>query len=79
MKKIFCKWISCLLAAVMLAGLLPVTPAMAAETYTLNDGFIEVTVSGDNGGFSIRTAEGDKLIKSDNDKDLIHPFGPFDT
>ena len=74
------KLVSCLLAAAMLAGLLPALPAKAAgETYTLGDGFIEVAVSGDNGGFSIRTVEGDKLIKSDNNKDLLHRFGQFDT
>ena len=39
----------------------------------LNDGYLSVKVSKDNGGFLIDTVEGDKLTKADNDKFLVYP------
>ena len=55
---------------------------MAAElsdVYVLSDDYISVSVSKKNGGFTIRTVEGDRLKKSDNDKDLLYHDGQYDT
>ena len=64
----------------MVIGLLP---AMAittladelAETRTLSDDYISVSVSKKNGGFTVRTVEGDRLKKSDNNKKLLYHDG----
>ena len=40
----------------------------------MDNGYISVTVSDKNGGFGIRTAEGDKVNKSDNDKFLLYEY-----
>ncbi len=45
----------------------------------LTNGNIEIYVSSDNGGFVIKTAEGDKLNKDDNNKDLLYRSADFDT
>ena len=81
MKKRLLAW---LLAAALTIGLIPATvvSAMAAEmtdVYTLSDDYISVSVSKKNGGFTIRTVEGDRLKKSDNDKDLLYHDGQYDT
>ena len=68
----------------MVIGLLP---AMAittladelAETRTLSDDYISVSVSKKNGGFTVRTVEGDRLKKSDNNKKLLYHDGQYDT
>lgn len=83
MKRTFIRTISLFLAAVMLMGALPLG-TLAAElnspdTYTLSNGFIEVNVSKKNGGFDVRTVEGDKLNKDDNNKNLLFPLGENDT
>lgn len=52
----------------------------AADGYIeINDGYIRVRVSTSNGGFSVKTVEGDTLSKSDNDKELIYSDAHFDT
>ncbi|MGN0968557.1 MAG: S-layer homology domain-containing protein [Oscillospiraceae bacterium] len=81
MKKRLLAW---LLTAAMMIGLVPATmvSAMAAElsdVYTLSDDYISVSVSKRNGGFTVRTVEGDRLKKSDNDKDLLYHDGQYDT
>lgn len=81
MKKRLLSWLLC---AAMVIGLLP---AMAittladelAETRTLSDDYISVSVSKKNGGFTVRTVEGDRLKKSDNNKKLLYHDGQYDT
>ena len=81
MKKWLLSWLLC---AAMVIGLLP---AMAittladelAETRTLSDDYISVSVSKKNGGFTVRTVEGDRLKKSDNNKKLLYHDGQYDT
>ncbi len=51
----------------------------SAEYISMANGNIEIYVSSDNGGFVIRTAEGDKLNKDDNNKDLLYRSADFDT
>lgn len=73
----------------LVAGLVPATVVMemgamivnateVAKDNELNNGFIKVTVS-DKGGFGIRTVEGDKLNKSDNDKYLVFEYDDDNT
>jgi hypothetical protein len=50
-----------------------------SDIYTLDNGFIKVNVSKKNGGFDIRTVEGDKLNKDDNNKNLLFPLDENDT
>ena len=81
MKKRLLAW---LLTAALTIGLVPATAvsAMAAElsdVYTLSDDYISVSVSKRNGGFTVRTVEGDRLKKSDNDKELLYHDGQYDT
>ena len=80
MKKSFYKLTSFLLVLAMLIGITPIIPVAAADPDpVLSDGYITVTVSRENGGFSILTEEGDKLNKSDNNKKLLYHSGKFDT
>ncbi len=74
------RFISTLLSAIMLISLLPVG-AFAAEpdTYELSDGSVKLVLSSKNGGFVIRTQEGDKLVKSDDNKDLLFHRDDYDT
>ncbi len=63
-------------------GLAPkITPAKAdqSETYSLANGNIEVVVSDKNGGFVIRTREGDVFNKDDDNKKLLFHNGEYDT
>lgn len=81
MKKRLLAW---LLTAALTIGMIPATAvsAMAAElsdVYTLSDDYISVSVSKKNGGFTVRTVEGDRLKKSDNDKQLLYHDGQYDT
>lgn len=80
--------LSLLLCATMALGIVPATAitTMAAEiseslttTETLEDEYIRVSVSKKNGGFTIATVEGDRLKKSDNNKDLLYHDGRYDT
>lgn len=45
----------------------------------LNNGYIKVTVSEKTGGFGIRTVEGDKVNKSDNDQYLVFEYDEDNT
>ena len=78
------------LAAAMVAGLAPAAGtnfrqliAHAEEdlggAYELNNGYIKVTISPKNGGFGIRTVEGDKVNKSDNDRYLVYEYDEDNT
>lgn len=78
------KILSWLLTAAIVIGLLPAAAvtALADELsgeFTLSDDYISVSVSKSNGGFAVRTVEGDRLKKSDNDKDLLYHDGAYDT
>ncbi|MCR4804392.1 MAG: S-layer homology domain-containing protein [Clostridia bacterium] len=68
-----------LCAALMLPQAATAVQAMDGNLYQLDDGYIVVTVSGDNGGFHIATEEGSILKKSDNNKDLLYRSGRYDT
>lgn len=81
MKKRLLSWLLC---AAMVIGLLPTMAVTAladelAEAYTLSDDYISVSVSKKNGGFTVRTVEGDRLKKSDNNKKLLYHDGQYDT
>ena len=75
------KLIAWLLTLTLVAGMLPAVALAAAPTeeYSIDNGFIIVNVSGDNGGFSISTAEGDRLRKSDDNKRLLFHNGAYDS
>lgn len=49
------------------------------DSLELNNGYIRVTVSEKTGGFGIRTVEGDKVNKSDNDKYLVFEYDEDNT
>lgn len=69
------KILSAVLSLTMLAATLPTNFTFAKEDnesdLKLDNGYITAVVSKDNGGFMIRTAEGDKISKSDDNKDLL--------
>ncbi len=79
MKRRIYKALSCLLACVLMLGLLPQAAYAAQDTLTVRNGTVEVTVSAKNGGFAIRTLEGDVLTKDDNNKNLLFRRDAFDT
>ena len=68
----------------MVAGAVPVN-GISAEALSLqnrqklDNGYISVTVSDKNGGFGIRTTEGDKVNKSDNDQYLLFEYDEDNT
>ena len=45
----------------------------------ISDGYVTVKVSVHNGGFYVGTAEGDVIVKSDDNKDLVYSDDDFDT
>ncbi len=75
------KYISLILCLSLFLGIsVPLTAfAQEGSEYSLINENIEVYVSAENGGFAIKTAEGDKLKKSDNNKDLLYHNGEYDT
>jgi hypothetical protein len=77
------KIVSILTVFVFTFSVLPIAQisAYAAEPdiYTLKNNYISVTVSGKNGGFAIATDEGNRLIKSDNNKKLLYHSDEYDT
>ncbi len=78
----FKRSLSAILTAAMLIGSAPVgaLTVHASDTpYELSDGAIKVIVSPENGGFIVRSEEGDILSKSDNNKDLLFRRDGFDT
>lgn len=71
---------SLLLIFAMLTPLLPIQAAAAdPEPVSIDNGYLQVTVNEKNGGFDIGTLEGNALIKSDNNKNLLYPSGENDT
>ncbi len=75
------RFISLFLVLILLLGCLPLSAlaAVSPTVYTLDNGFITVDVSGENGGFAVRTNKGNNLKKSDNDKDLLYHSSDYDT
>ena len=66
--------------SLMMSMIIPLAAYAQGESeYSLINENIEVYVSAENGGFAIKTAEGDKLKKSDNNKDLLYRSGEYDT
>ncbi len=67
----------------ILSGMLPMARltafATGPDTYTLSNGYISVTVSAKNGGFTVDTDQGSRLVKSDNNKKLLYHSGEYDT
>jgi len=73
----------CLAVLLCFALLFPLLPANAFaaddSVFRLDNGYIEVSVSKENGGFLVNTVEGDLLKKSDNNKNLLYHSGDYDT
>lgn len=85
MNTILKKLISGVLAVIMMFTCLPVA-AIAATTSTeddnsveINDGYISVSVSKENGGFLVDTLLGNQLKESDDSKNLLFPSEGYDT
>jgi len=57
------------------------TTAFAAEedVVQIDNGYIQVSVSKENGGFHVNTVEGNLLKKSDNNKNLLYHSEAYDT
>ena len=68
-----------LLSLALITSILPASALAAENVFTIYDGFIEVSVSGKNGGFLINTVQGNLLKKSDDNKDLLYRSGDYDT
>ncbi|HWR61317.1 MAG TPA: hypothetical protein VN580_06865, partial [Clostridia bacterium] len=82
MKNRLKRTIAFVLIVCMLSALLPEMRSVEADgpdSYTLANGNIEVTVSAKNGGFIVRTKDGDKFNKDDNNKRLLFHNGEYDT
>jgi hypothetical protein len=82
-EKMLKRIISGILAFLMVVAILPSAvfadePAMHT-TATIQNEYIKVTVSTQNGGYVISTLEGDILKKSDDSVDLTHRGENFDT
>ncbi len=77
------KILACFLILALLITAGPTAGLVSADqtpaTYTLDNDYIRVVVSNDDGGFYIQTSQGDKLNKEDNDKDLLYHSGDYDT
>ena len=77
MKKRIISW---LLTVAIIVGLIPTAAVTAlaseSEAETVSDAYISVSVSRKNGGFTVKTVEGDRLKKSDNNKKLLYPVIP---
>ncbi len=74
--------IALVVALSLLMGFLPAPSVAAAEqpqTLSMANGNIEVIVSTKNGGFLVRTRDGDILSKDDNNKNLLYHSDAFDT
>ncbi|MBQ9948094.1 MAG: chitobiase/beta-hexosaminidase C-terminal domain-containing protein [Oscillospiraceae bacterium] len=83
MKNLFKRIIASVLSVSILSSALPMT-AFAEELnqpkkVELNDGYISVNVSTENGGFAIKTVDGNSLEKSDDNKELLYPSADYDT
>ena len=86
MKNFMTRTISLLLAVILVVSGIPVT-ALAKTIDTLNnsyvteinDGYVSVSVSNQNGGFLIDTLLGNQLKGSDDNKNLLFPSEGYDT
>lgn len=85
MRKIIKRIISGVLAGVMLFSCMPLTSLAATVTTEnekvaeVNDDYISMSVSKDNGGFLIDTLLGNQLKHSDDNKNLLFPSEGYDT
>lgn len=80
MVKYLKKLLMFVLVIVLIAGMFPLSISAAPhDTLTLKNEAVEVNVSKQNGGFSIKTTDGDKLNKDDINKDLLFHNGEYDT
>lgn len=83
MKGMIKRIIALVLTLSMLLWILPVNEIKAAaaseDVVSMSNDYITVDVSGKNGGFSIKTDKGDKLVKSDDNKDLLYHNDEYDT
>ena len=93
-KKVFNSIICLVLSAVLVITGMPVDSLAAPNEPATNEGdgfeinsqilslendYTSVHMSGTNGGFYISNVEGDKTIKSDNNKELLYHSDDFDT
>lgn len=93
MKKIITKIATALLALTITFASLPVS-AFAFEVnrqsgasenveslgyFELNDDYVSIKISKNNGGYYMSTVEGDVITKSDNNSDLVYSDELFDT
>ena len=93
-KKVFNSVICLVLSAVLVITGMPVDSLAAPNEPATNEGdgfeinsqilslendYTSVHMSGTNGGFYISNVEGDKTIKSDNNKELLYHSDDFDT
>lgn len=60
-------------------GAVVASAAEISDSLELDNGYLKVTVSEKTGGFGIRTVEGDKVNKSDNDKYLVFEYDEDNT
>ena len=71
------------LSIFLAAGMIPAAgftaQAEQAGELVLDNGYIRAEVSEENGGFAIRTVEGDKVNKDDNNKNLLFHSSEDDT
>lgn len=82
MKKNIKSTLSAILVAIMLIGMIPIeifATVMNGNSVEISNGYLQVKVSRENGGFLIDTLEGDKLNKADNNKYLLYPDEDYDT
>ena len=83
MKNLFKRIIASVLALTILSSALPMTAfaeeVNKPESIGLDDGYISIDVSAENGGFAIRTVDGNSLEKSDDNKALLYPSADYDT
>ena len=52
---------------------------VSSQILSLQNDYTAVHMSGTNGGFYISNVEGDKTVKSDNNKELLYHSDDFDT
>lgn len=83
MNKKMIKLVSIITAFILAFSALPIEQILAfasePDVYALKNDYISVTVSAKNGGFAISTGEGNRLIKSDNNKKLLYHSDEYDT
>ena len=52
---------------------------VSSDVLTMENDYTSIHMSGTNGGFYISNVEGDKMVKSDNNKDLLFHNDEYDT